>query len=414
MAEKFEEKTPEGFEQKESGLYVPKEERGHIRSEEEIEEAREIIPEEKKIGSEEREKKEAEEWHETFYKLGGTRRGRLLEQEYQKEKKTVETAEIPKKGIEPEQILKEVGIEKPAESFEEVQKRLEEKLEKTRVRGGEKLSLADKNETTRDFYLGELGYSVKYKGLLHGKAELLGDKGKVVTDEKDKPMEFKTFFKMGREETPMIDFLKEKLKEKLEGKPEKEKTEEEKQEAGLLKAVKETKTEQEKREEKISSLAGVRKVGKERLSKLVEGLSYVAALDKLGVLGLREGKKLAIEGGKDLAVLGLSPAAAVEEAERYISGRIQVGEALRKRFLSKEKISALENLPAEKRPDYYGDLLETLKGESQRGSEEVIKGYDKIYKKGKILRLIEMLGGKLGRPIGRTLGPLPPRKEKYE
>lgn len=398
MSEKFEEKTPVG-------------------SEEKIEEAREMIPEEKKIGSEEREKKEAEDWYETFAKLGGTRgkeRIKEVERELAEERKTIESAEIPGKGIKTDEILKEVGVEKPAESFEEVQKRLEEKLEKTRVRGGEKFSLADKNETTRDFYLGELGYSVEYKGLLHGKAELLDDKGKVVTDGKGRPMEFKTFFKTGRKETPMIDFLKEKLKEKMEGKPEEEQTEEEKQEAGFQKATEKTKAEQAKREEKISSLDDVKRVGKERLSKIVEGMSYVAALDKLGVLGLREGKKLAIEGGKDLAAISLSPAAAVEEAGRYIAGRIQIGEALRKRFLSGEKISTLEDIPAEKRPDYYGDLLEALKGESRKGNNEVIKGYDKIYKKGRILRLIEMLGGRLSRPIGKTLGPLPPRKEKYE
>ncbi len=410
MAEKFEEKLP--------GENSDFEERGHIRSEEEIEEAREMIPEEKKIGSRERERKEAEDWYETFTRLGGTRGKERIEEaerELAEEKKEVATAEIPKKGIEAEEILKEVGIEKPAESFEEIQKRLEEKLEKDRTRSGEKLSLADKNEITRDFYLGELGYSVKYRGLLHGKAELLDEKDETIKDGEGKPMEFKTFFNLGKEETPMTDFLKEKLEKKLEKKPVEELTKEEKQEAGVKKTIKETENAQAIREEKISSLKDVKKVGKERLSKLVEGLSYVAALDKLGILGMKKGKDIAVEGGKDLAAIGLSPAAAVEEAGRYIAGRVQVGEAIRKSVIMREKIRALEDIPADKRPEYYNSLLETaIREGSGKVSEQLVRGYDRIYKKGKIIRLIEMLGGKLGRPIGRTFGPPPPASPRQE
>jgi len=403
-----EEQKPEQEEspKKEGDLWVPKEERGHIRSAQEIEYAREEIPEEKKIESaEDREERKAREWK---YGTRTLERIRDAEREWAEEKKAMESAKIPEKGMEAESILKEAGIQKPAESFEEVQKRLEEKLEKARVGGGEKLSLAEKNETTRDFYLGELGYSVKYKGLLHGKAELLDESGKAVTDEKGDPMEFKTFFKMGREETPMIDFLKERLKERQEARPVKEMSEEEKLEAGFQKATKTAEQKQEKRKEKISSLQDVKKVGRERLNKLVEGLSYVAALDKLGILGLREGKKLAVEGGKDLAVIGLAPVAAVEEATRYLAGTAQIGGARRESFLRGEDVKILERMPAHKRPEDYNERLELAKARLERVSEELIGGQDKIYKKGKLVRLIEALGGRLSRPVGRTFSPPPP------
>ncbi len=411
MAEKFEEKTPGEYDsfEKKGELYVPKEERGHIRSAEEVEKAKESIPEEKKIEGKEEKEKKTEDWYETFSKLGGTRRGRLLEQEYQKEKKAVETAEVPKEGMKLKDILKETGVEKPAESFEEVQKRLKEKIGKAGP-SGEKLSGAEKIERTRNFYLDELGYKLEYKGLLRGKARIFkmeGEEKKYITDEKDKPREFKAFFRLKEGRTPLTDFLKEELKGKLEGKPEKKLTEEEKWEAGTQKAIKETKGEQEKREEKISSLADIKRVGKERLSKMVEGLSYVAALDKLGVLGLREGKKLAIEGGKNLTAIGLSPAVAIEEAGREITGRIQVGEALRKTFIAERKIEALEQISADKRPGYYEKLTDILKETSQKGTEEMIKGYDKIYKKGKILRFLETSGGRFGRAMGERLEPHP-------
>jgi hypothetical protein len=409
LAEEQKPEQEEGF-KKEGDLWVPKEERGHIRSAQEVEYAREEIPEEKKVESaEERDERKEREWK---YGTRTLERIRDAEREWAEEKKAMESAKIPEKGMETENILKEAGIQKPAESFEEVQKRLEEKLEKARVGGGEKLSLAEKNETTRDFYLGELGYSVEYKGLLHGKAELLDESGKVITDEKGDPMEFKTFFKMGREETPMIDFLKERLKEKQKGKPVKEMSEEERLEAGFQKATKTVEQRQGRRKEKISSLQDVKKVGKERLNKLVEGLSYVAALDKLSILGLKEGRKLAIEGGKDLAAIGLTPAAAVEEAGRYVAGRIQIGEALRKSIIMREKAKLLEKVPIEKRPAYFDDLFEAvMKAGTEKASEELMRGYDKIYKKGRILRLIEALGGRTSKPIGRTFGP-PSKQEK--
>jgi len=284
-----EEQKPEeeGF-KKEGDLWVPKEERGHIRSAQEVERAREEIPEEKKIESEEeREERKEREWK---YGTRTLERIRRMTEESEEDKKEMESAKAPEKGVEAEDILKEVGAEKKAE------------------------------------------------------------------------------------------------------------------EAGK---------EQEKRKEKISSMKDIKEVGKERLNKLVEGLSYVAAIDKLGILGLKKGKKLAVEGGKDLAAIGLTPAAAVEEAGRYVAGRIQIGEALRKSFIVREKVQLMEKVPAEKRPAYFNDLFEKVLKGTEEASEELMRGYDKIYKKGRILRLIEMLGGKVSKPIGKTFGPpSPSRQEK--
>jgi len=119
---------------------------------------------------------------------------------------------------------------------------------------------------------------------------------------------------------------------------------------------------------------------------LAEGLSYIAALDKLGILGLKKSKDIAIEGGKDLAAIGLTPAAAIEEAGRYVAGRIQVGEAVRKNFIMGKRAELLEKIPVDKRPDYFNNLLEAV---VKTGTEKV------------------------SRPIGRTFGPFsPPSPEK--
>ena len=397
-----EEKPEEGF-KKEGDLWVPEEGRGHVRSAEYTEWAKGLIPEEKKIESEEEKEKEWKYGARTLERI------RDAEREWAEEKKAMESAKIPEKGMEAEEILKEAGVEKPVKSFAEAEEKLEEKIGKARTQGGEKIPLAEKNEITLNFYLGELGYSVRYKDFLHGKAELLDENSEVVKDEGGKPMEFKTFFKMDREETPMIDFLKEKLREKQEKKPAKEMSEEEEMEAGFQKTKKAEEQKQEGRKEKVSSLKDVKETGKERINKLAEGLSYIAALDKLGLLGLKKSKDIAIEGGKDLAAIGLTPAAAVEEAGRYIAGRIQVGEAVRKNFIMEKRAELLEKIPADKRPDYFDNLLEAVvKTGTERVSEELISGYDKIYKKGKIIKLIEMLGGKVSRPIGRTFGPPSP------
>lgn len=106
---------------------------------------------------------------------------------------------------------------------------------------------------------------------------------------------------------------------------------------------------------------------------------------------MRRGKEIAKEGGKYLAAIGLSPAAAIEETGRHISGKIHIKEALGKKVFTEEKISSLEDLSPEKRPEYYDALMEILREESKKSSEEIIKCFNKMHTKGKILRLIEEL-----------------------
>ncbi|MDP3995948.1 MAG: hypothetical protein Q8P74_01740, partial [bacterium] len=215
---KIEKLAEEGF-KKEGGVWVPKEERGNIRSTEKYEELSDRQKEERardyQDKVEEEQRLEAEQKGPKFIdKRAGANR------ELAEEVKAVESVEIPEEGMKPEEILKGVGIEKPAESFEEAEKRLKEELGVARIEGGEKLSKAEEIDRTRDFYLKELGYSLEYQGLLRGKARVLDSEGKYVADEKGKPREFKAFFKLKEDNTPLIDFLKEELQGKFEKKAE--------------------------------------------------------------------------------------------------------------------------------------------------------------------------------------------------
>ncbi len=86
--------------------------------------------------------------------------------------------------------------------------------------------------------------------------------------------------------------------------------------------------------------------------------------------------------------------AAVEKVSRNIAGRIQTGKALMKGVVVGERTRLLEYLPVDKRPEYYNKLLEGVRIDSERASRGLMEGYDKIYKKGKILKLIEILRGR--------------------
>jgi len=384
MAEKFEEKTSGEYDafEKKGELYVPKEERGHLRSEEEIKAARESIPEEKKIESVTEKTQKAEDWQETFYKMGGTRgkeRMEAIEQEMAQEKKAVESAKIPKEGIKPEEILKEAGIPKPAESYKEVQERLAERLDKGRTFEGKKLSDSDKFIETRKFYLEELGYSVKYKGVLLDKAEILDESGKSILNDKGKSLEFKSFY-FNKTEKSISDFLKGRLQEKFEGKPAEKLTEEQKLAKSYEKTVKGVKNAQADREAKISFLQEAKTFGKEKWGKIMEGLARLNLREKLG-MGLSEGKRLAIEGGKDLAAIGLTPLAAIEKAGK----ELQWGAAMREMKFRTGRIHQFEQMPR------FKEYTELLRKESEPANEKLLRAYESMYKKGKILKLIEKL-----------------------
>ena len=145
------------------------------------------------------------------------------------------------------------------ELIKKKEEKLKKGIEKARTPVGEKVSdrATEIHGFTRNFYLSELGYSVKYKGLLRGKAWVLDEKGEVIKDEKTgKPIEFKTKFRP-KGETPVIKFLKEELKNKkrtdLEGvwseKKEKEIKNEEKREKEIEEKIEEA-------VKKIDSLEG--------------------------------------------------------------------------------------------------------------------------------------------------------------
>ncbi len=104
----------------------------------------------------------------------------------------------------------------PKTAFEEVQARLVEELKKPGA-DGKPLTSSGIIRVTRDFYLKELGYSIKRSGLLIENAEILDETGKVFIDEKGKPLKFHSFF-VEKTEVLISDFLKKKLGEKLTGK----------------------------------------------------------------------------------------------------------------------------------------------------------------------------------------------------
>lgn len=318
----------------------------HHRENEDKEEAKKLARAEKR--------EQRKEWRKQFGVMAEVQL--VIEKasrEAKKEKVEVESAKIPEKPIQPEQIFEEAGL-------------------------------------GRNYYLSELGYSMRYKGLLQDKIEVLDESGKPVK-------EFKSFY-FSKTERQVDDFLKERLAEKLKGQPA-EKPTDEKLEKGLQKTVSQAENEQVGRREKISSLADVKEVGRGRLEKIINGLSYIAAVDKLGILGFKRGKKLAVEGGKDLAALGLTPAMALEQAGLEVAVRTQIIRgSIEKRHAEddlqlEERLKEVKEHPNAPWPVHYLELLDDLEEKSKRASDKMINGFDKLHKKGKILRLIERLKG---------------------
>jgi hypothetical protein len=300
------------------------------------------------------------------------------------------------KGKRTDEILKEVGVEKPAESFDEVEIRLAEKLRQAKEDAGGNLPLSEKNRITLNFYRNELGYNIKYD-FFHNAAELIDENKEAVRGKNDKPLKFKTFFNANREDTPLIDFLKERVRETYEDKPVKEMSEEEEIEAGFQKAEKMAEQKQAERKEGVSSLQDAKKIGKERLTKTVEkfsdALSYLFIPDKLAALGYREGKKMAIEGGEDLAVANLTYLAAIEDVIRRIFGFIQAEGAIRKGAIGEKEKEILNKKLAEGRSEDFAEKMAEVESYIEKADEQLSKGWSKLSKKGKLSRLIEVLQG---------------------
>lgn len=185
-------------------------------------------------------------------------------------------------------------IEKKAEGlFGEKEKELKEKIDKSRTFQGERLSPSRTHEEMLKFYLTDLGYSVKYTAL-HGKARILDEKGEYVLDKKTKkPREFKTSFDP-KGETPIIQFLKEELKNKI------------RKDSGVGES--ESKEEEKKEKKPFKFLESLKKAA-ERMADSIK------------------------KGAKKMAVLGLTPAAAMEDFGQRIFSEP-------KKFF--EKIKAME------------------------------------------------------------------------
>ena len=98
-------------------------------------------------------------------------------------------------------------------------------------------------------------------------------------------------------------------------------------------------------------------------------------------MGLSEGKRLAIEGGKDLAAIGLTPLAAIEKAGK----ELQWGAAMREMKFRTGRIHQFEQMPR------FKEYTELLRKESEPANEKLLRAYESMYKKGKILKLIEKL-----------------------
>ena len=112
------------------------------------------------------------------------------------------------------------GEGKKGESFDDFEKRLEEKLNNAiDPRTGEKISLSEAEKTLRrrEEYLRHLGYKVVYKGFWKDVVRILDQNGQSVPD-KEKPGKSRRFYSffVRKTEIRVNNFLREELREKFE------------------------------------------------------------------------------------------------------------------------------------------------------------------------------------------------------
>lgn len=116
---------------------------------------------------------------------------------------------------EQEEFEKEIDG-KSDKLMEEKKDELAEKIEQERKKAGRKLSDTEIYTLSRNFYLDELGYEIRYRGLLGGKARIWNkEKGGYLIDEKTgKAVEFKTAFSP-KGERPFLKFLEKEYEDKV-------------------------------------------------------------------------------------------------------------------------------------------------------------------------------------------------------
>ncbi len=299
-----------------------------------------------------KQKKEAKEyWGEDMYELAGHYRRSMSQQERRKgERGEVEGTpqEEPKKAkivVETmprsksrEEVLSEVA----SEIIEKKEKELNEKIDKSRTFQGERLSPSRDHEEMQKFYLTELGYSVKYDRF-HDKAKILDNDGKFVLDKKTKkPKEFKTSFDP-KGETPIIGFLKEEMKNKI------------RKDLGGEAETKEEKKEEGKKEKKEFKFFEAFDRAVERTSDFIK------------------------KGAKKLAVLGLTPAAVIEDFNRRIFAEPR--KFFEKLKMEKEAGRALEKGDKEEWDRLFSSCSERIKElEKERKEKKKSKIWELIKK----------------------------------
>lgn len=197
------------------------------------------------------------------------------------------------------EVKKEAG-ETTIDIEGEIERRFKEKEDQwareinlMRAEGGEKISESQAHSELAKKFLGELGYSVEYRGLFRGKSRLvknergeneskyvIGEGKKTKKGIEQKPVEFKTYFNPDKH-PEFMNFLKDKLKEKikaeLEGEilqnPEQTPVQEERTDA-----VEAEKKSEEKPEEKSGekSAKEIKKENKEKQKYLKDNLKREA------------------------------------------------------------------------------------------------------------------------------------------
>jgi len=191
--------------------------------------------------------------------------------------------ELERKLDKGKMFLEEYVYQETLEAAVGQETALEAKIKSARTVGGEKLPAGEVQRITRDFYLNELGYSVRYKSqrgnwlarkckdLLRLRATVIDKEGHLVLDKSGRPVEFKTAWTPGGE-TEFITFLKEKFLEKAWKEAESvgraKGLKEEPKEPTLRDYVEENLTKRlNKEEEKLTEAVIKRRTGKEEAGK---------------------------------------------------------------------------------------------------------------------------------------------------
>jgi len=145
----------------------------------------------------------------------------LLIEKFEGRKEEIEKLETKLRKLKEKKGKSLSGEENKGESFDDFEKRLEERLNSAiDPRTGEKISLSEGEKALRrrEEYLRYLGYRVVYKGFLKDVVEILNENGELIRDKKNekKTRQFKSFY-VRKTEKEINDFLREEVRSRLGG-----------------------------------------------------------------------------------------------------------------------------------------------------------------------------------------------------